>query len=183
MIDNHSKVLAIRCDVRYPQGYPHDGTNGDVSKLMKLVKESHTERKVGMHYVWVREQATSEVPHYHALLLVNGDRVRSPYGILKKMEDVWGRVIGSDPSGLVDHCNHAHDGKPGIGHVPLKRPSSKAQGEERTRQEERFNAARAELDDRASYLIKTHTKGGAPKRVREFGASQLKPKRGEAPQD
>ncbi|MGY0834212.1 YagK/YfjJ domain-containing protein [Azospirillum argentinense] len=173
MIGKHNKVLFVRFDVRYPQGYPHNGTNSDMSKLMKLLKEPYTERKVSMHYVWAREQDSSDAPHYHVAMMANGSRVQNPGEILNNAGEVWGRVTGSNPSGLIDFCCHDFNGQPSSGHVMIRRPSSLAKGKQLDDQTKAFENARAEALQRGRYLAKTRTKGHAPKRVREYQGSQL----------
>jgi hypothetical protein len=64
MTNKHNKVTFSRFDVHFPDGYQHDGTNKDISTLFKRVKEPLTKAGNEVHYVWSREQNTSENPHY-----------------------------------------------------------------------------------------------------------------------
>jgi len=173
MISHHCKVLFVRFDVRFPDGYPHDGSNREMSQFMKLLKEFYTDQLVLVHYIWVREQVNSAVPHYHVVLLVNGSKIQNPMGIWLKAQEVWNRVVGVTYSGLINFCRHQYRGQPGTGSIMIRRPSATAVGESLQVQQQEFDQARAAALERADYLAKTYSKGNAPYRVREYGASQL----------
>lgn len=53
MATQSCKVLAVRFDVRFPQGYPHDGKNTELSALISTLKEGLTYHGILTHYVWV----------------------------------------------------------------------------------------------------------------------------------
>ena len=172
MIAHHCKVFFVRFDARFPEGFLHHGGNREISQLMKTLKEFYAYQGVGMHYIWVREQVSSPVPHYHVVLLVNGSLIQNATGIWNKAEEVWSRITGG-PSGLIHHGWPTRQGLSGIGGIMIRRPSSKATGQPLILQQQEFNTAWAEAVEWVSYLAKTYSKGNAPHRVREYGASQL----------
>ena len=173
MTDKHSKVTFSRFDVRFPDGYPHDGTNKDISTLIKRVKEPLTKAGNEMHYVWCREQKTSENPHYHVSALVNGSHTQRVNGILQEVSNDWKEITGSPKDGLIDHCN-SFNGERVPTQIRIDRPSSAKEGEELIELRRQFEAKKEEARKRAHYLGKSDQKGNVPSRVREYGASQLR---------
>lgn len=170
MINQHCKVLVVRFDVRFPADYLHDGRNREVSELLKRMKgyRSGFSDDVDVHYVWVREQVSSTVPHYHVILFIDGSKIQNPHGILHSIERIWQGVIGVVQPGLVHFC--CQDG--GVGHVMLIRPSSAQQGPALEAQVWQFDMAYRDVLRRMTYLAKAFSKGNAPYRVREYGYSQ-----------
>jgi len=173
MTAKHFRVLFFRFDVRFPHGYPHNGLNSELSELLKLIKEAYTRDGIELHYVWAREQDTSDVPHYHVAMTVNGSRVQDPRGIQHMAERIWQRITGVSYSGLIDFCCHDYRGQATYSHIMIERCPEDATGEVALTRQRCFEAACAEALQRGSYLAKTHTKGNAPFRVREYGASRL----------
>lgn len=172
MIAQHCKVLSVRFDVRFPSGYLHDGSNQALSRFMKALKEFYTWHGVEIQYVWVREQVSSEVPHYHVVLFVNGSHRQDARGIWIKAQEVWSRIVGGS-EGLIHFCWPWYQGHTGVGGIMIRRPSGNAIGPQLLEQQQAFAAARSAALEHAAYLAKEYSKGNAPERVREFGASQL----------
>ncbi|KAA1054440.1 YagK/YfjJ domain-containing protein [Azospirillum argentinense] len=172
MIAHHCKVFFVRFDARLPEGYLHDGGNREISQLMKALKEFYAYQGVEMHYVWVREQVSSPVPHYHVVLLVNGSLIQNATGIWAKAQKLWSRITGG-PNGLIHHCWPTRKGLSGIGGIMIRRPSGVATGPQLLLQQQEYNATWSAAQESAAYLAKTYSKGNAPHRVREYGASQL----------
>lgn len=169
MINHFCKVLIVRFDVRFPSGYFHDGSSREMSILIKNLREFYGERNVAIHYVWAREQASSDVPHYHVVLFVNGSRIQDARGIWLKATEIWSRITGG-PSGLVHHCWPGYNDHTGVGGIMIRRPP-KGVGEMLPQQQ--FENAKAAALQQAAYLAKTYSKGNAPHRMRDYGASQL----------
>lgn len=170
MINQHCKVLVVRFDVRFPAGYIHDGSNREISELLKRMKgyRSGFADNVEVHYVWVREQVSSLVPHYHVILFIDGSKIQNPFGILQSAESIWQGVIGVVQPGLVHFC--CQDGS--VGHVMLIRPSSEQQGPALEAQMWQFDMAYRDALVRLSYLAKRYSKGDTPYRARAYGYSQ-----------
>ena len=173
MTDKHNKVTFFRFDVHFPKDYPHDGTNKNLSKLLKRLKEPLTKTGNEMHYVWCREQDTSENPHYHAAGLVNGNRTQRVDGILQEVSNDWKEITGSPKNGLIDHCNQ-FKGERVPTQIRIDRPASAKEGQELIELRQQFEEKRDEVRKRAHYLGKTDQKGNVPRRVREYGASELR---------
>ena len=51
------------------------------------------------------EQAYSHNPHYHVVLFLDGQKVRSYSHVFHAVEDAWSRVLEVDVSGCIHHCN------------------------------------------------------------------------------
>jgi hypothetical protein len=173
MTNNHNKVTFFRFDVHFPKDYPHDGTNKDLSKLLKRLKEPLTKAGNEMHYVWCREQDSSENPHYHFAGLVDGNYTQQVYGILQEVSNDWKEITSSPKDGLIDHCNH-FKGERVPTQIRIDRPSSAKEGEELVELCQQFEAKKDEARKRAHYLGKNDQKGNVPSRVREYGASELR---------
>ena len=172
MTDKHNKITSFRFDVHFPDGYQHDGTNKDISTLFKRVKEPLTKAGNEMHYVWCREQKTSDNPHYHFAGLVDGNYTQRVGGILQDVSNKWKEITGSSKDGLIDHCN-SFNGERVPTQIRIDRPSSAKEGQELIELRQQFEAKKEEARKRAHYLGKNDQKGDVPKRVREYGASQL----------
>ncbi len=172
MIDKHNKVTFFRIDVRFPESYPHNGRNEDLSELLRQSKEKLTRNGIEMQYVWCREQKTSENPHYHVAALVNGSHIQRVDGLLKNASDIWKNITSSSKDGLIDYCN-SFNGESVPKQIRIDRPSSKKDGDELLQQQEEFEARKEEARHRAHYLGKNDQKGDVPKGVREYGASEF----------
>jgi hypothetical protein len=173
MTKKHNKVTSFRFDVHFPKDRPNDGTNKYFSKLLKRVKEPLTKNGNELHYVWCREQDTSENPHYHFAGLVNGNYTQRVDGILQEASNNWKEITGSPKNGLIDHCNRFRGEKVPT-QIRIDRPSSAKEGEELIELRRQFEAKKDEARKRAHYLGKEDQKGDVPRRVREYGASELR---------
>lgn len=176
MTSRHRRVLPVRVDFTFPQDYRHDGRNTEIRNLHKRMGQHYRDQGVEARYHTVREQKSSENPHYHSLLLVDGDRVRSPESVQECCKRIWKDIVNDDRDGLVDYCVH----KPGQPVDPLpmiNRPSSKATDSEFVAQQREFEAAKDNVLLRANYQNKTETKGKAPHRIRELFTSQVRRKK------
>jgi hypothetical protein len=99
MVEQHCKVLFVRFDVRFPRGTIHDGPNTEISRLMKELKSYYKAQRIATHYIWAREQWSSDAPHYHVVLLLNGSRVQNPMGVWVEAAEIWSRITNG-PSAL-----------------------------------------------------------------------------------
>jgi hypothetical protein len=104
-------------------------------------------------YLWVREQASSHNPHYHCLILLDGQKIQNHYGIMEEAKRLWANINACDPDGLVDYSWEPWQLRRGdIG----------------------FNQSLAQCVFAASYLAKVNTKNSSPYRHRDFGSSRLR---------
>lgn len=171
MTQNHSKVLFVRFDLRFPRDYQGDGGNTELSHFWKIISERGDYHSIDFQYVWVREQSQEKHQHYHCLVYLNGNRVQNGFAYLSVIEDAWGTALGvDDPRGLVHFCG-TDEGEYGI---MLRRPSRFADDDKHQAQQEVFEQAGADCINRGSYLAKENQKVSAPKGVRSFGASIMR---------
>ncbi|MCB2381713.1 inovirus Gp2 family protein [Shewanella sp. SR1] len=90
----HYRLLAIRYDL-------HQASSVDSNKRMtvffrRLNKQLNAKYQgIDMRYAWVREQATANAPHYHILLLLNGQVVRHPHKVSLICQRIWQEMSGS----------------------------------------------------------------------------------------
>lgn len=173
MTAKYSRVMFVRFDIRFPAGYQLQGGNEEVSHLFKMMKENSRARKIGFHFVWVREQAGSNNPHYHAIGLLDASQSSNYVAFLAEVSRVWGHVLGCHAEGLIDRCDVDSLGNYAGNGVILQRPVRKATGEERSTQEHEYWAKLNWCNEWASYLAKVNQKGDTPHRVRRFGASRI----------
>lgn len=173
----YSRVLAFRADLRLPQGIElpdYAYTNQVISRFF----ESFT-RKIQYHqervrerngyargckvrYVWSREVGQGGKPHYHLLLLLNGNayctvgRLRSErVNMISRMEESWAGALGLSTEQVR-----------GLVHIPKN-------AEYRVEREMRRGGIDElpELFYRSSYLCKVATKSYG-ERHRGFSASR-----------
>ena len=182
MVSRHNKVLITRFDAHFPQmGYVPDGSNREISRLMKSLAETYEDQGHEVHYVWAREKKPERpFHHYHVAMLTNGSLMQNPHKLHKRAGAAWSHQLGGSFENLIHHCHQDKQGKSSPGAVMLRRPSSKATGQERISQEREFNERRDEAIHVMSYLAKNATKEDKlPHRVRRYGSSELKNKVGQ----
>ena len=157
-LERHSKVLVVRFDVRFPD----DESNRSFSKFQ--AEFMRKERRAGYDpsYVAVREIGEREGhPHYHEVLLVNGNRTQSIHKHIENANTAMNLTLGldhKDPTGYV-HCSTIRKGPLRNG-IMIKRGALFSDDEN--------NAFR-----QASYLAKESQKD-TPEGMREVFASNLK---------
>jgi hypothetical protein len=173
MIVNHNKVLLTRIDLRFPTTYPHNGLNDEAERFNKNLKRTFDYNRIDIRYLLVREQSYSHHPHYHALIIVDGNKTQNPYTILEIATRTWNGIVGSDTPGLVHLCQH-QERHPIPPMEMIRRPSSLATGAQLREQTIAFERARRIALDHTAYLAKEFTKGNAPDGVREMLASQIR---------
>ena len=157
-MERHSKVLPVRCDIRYPQDYEGRRDNKDISTLMSRVSQTCRRKSLDPAYVWVREQNESESPHFHVLILLNGHKSQNPYGVFNTVEKHWRNIIGSKQEGLIHHCNTNPDG------------SYRQNGELMHRAE----GIPEHVERQVSYMAKPSSKGEPKDGLRDYGMSRIK---------
>lgn len=108
------RVLAIRVDLHFPDGYAPSQKNyiGDFMRRLQSRIDSDLKRKARggkrvhnceLGYVWVKEVGNSFKPHYHVVLLLNGDTylglgeyhpgAPSLFGMISR---AWAAALGSE---------------------------------------------------------------------------------------
>ncbi|MGY2228157.1 inovirus Gp2 family protein [Pseudomonas tolaasii] len=110
----YPRVLAFRVDLRLPQAIDlSDYTNQIISDFFesfrrkiqyhqtKVRERNGYARGCKVRYVWSREFGQGGKPHYHVLILLNGDayytvgRLRSErVNMISRMEEAWASALG-----------------------------------------------------------------------------------------
>ncbi|WP_081650414.1 YagK/YfjJ domain-containing protein [Paucidesulfovibrio longus] len=174
MTSKHARVLFVRFDIRFPHGYETSGRNVEIGWLFKVLQENANNNGIHLAYVWVRECKSSSLPHYHAVLMVDGRKVRNYRNLLMEVERIWGRVLGTNAKGLIDWCDKPHGIHSGENGVMLQQPLRDATRIEQDHQQQEFDHNYKRCFERASYLAKVSQKEDTPHGVRRFGCSQLR---------
>ena len=174
MISRHNKILFIRFDLRFPNDYAPEHSNNAVSLLFKTFKEYYNYYGIDVQFAWFREQSKEKHQHYHCIVLMNGNKVLKYFPVLQYISEVWGRILQCDPNGLVDYCEWDRDGNPAQNGIMIRRPSSKALGEDLERQKQQFQKDFGRCFFWASYLCKENQKSNIPFRKKRYGTSQMK---------
>jgi hypothetical protein len=110
-LEQSSKSLVVRYDVRFPHGTSIDPSSNKTFKSFQSDFCKHLSRKgLKPKYVAVRECDTSPNPHYHVALMLDGQKTQNPIGHLKKAEETLARKLGMDTTrnyGLIHSCETA----------------------------------------------------------------------------
>ena len=159
-----SKVFFMRYDIRFPERYNH--ADNDVfrefqSKFMKNLSRQGLKPQ----YIAVREQSREKHQHYHVALLLDGQKTQSIHNHIQTAERLWDSTLGlpakENGYGLIDDCTTNRNGEAQINGVMLRKDDPAV------------TIKKNDCFRRASYLAKTNTKGGAPKRQREVFSSRI----------
>lgn len=106
MLDRHSRVLVAHLIVLYPVCVKADEDNASFLHFIEEYRRFLAMTGYDPHYVWVREKHVSPNPHYHLLLLLNGNQIRYCRST-EKAGVLWGCALSSrfrteiPPSGLI----------------------------------------------------------------------------------
>ncbi|MFW1558572.1 inovirus Gp2 family protein [Vibrio parahaemolyticus] len=81
-LSQYSRTRLMRFDLHYPDGYPvNEITGKQITKFQEsfkaimcaYIKRKKHNRHSKPRFIWCREIVTSEYPHYHVAVLLNGD--------------------------------------------------------------------------------------------------------------
>lgn len=143
MVSIYRRVLFIRIDLHHPQSAPtSEHVSAFIEAARKYVLRCYQSKHMG--FLWVREQEKVPHPHYHLVLMLDGDKIRHPGKLLEALDKIWVRRGGTTS-------------------VPTK-PYLFID----------LPALLAEAVYRASYLAKARGKGFRPNGTRDFGSSRIK---------
>lgn len=167
MTEKFSRVLFFRFDLRIPQEFfPLPPDNEKLSAFLNSFTTYLNRSRIEYQYVWVREQHSSQHPHYHLIFFLNGNLTVSPHNHLKRAEKLWTNLFNNpdvtENRGLLHRCNRRADGGTQSNHILISRNS------------DRFYDDVERCFRWASYLAKMNTKGSAPRNVREWDASLIR---------
>ncbi|MEX1221762.1 MAG: inovirus Gp2 family protein [Idiomarina sp.] len=85
-LSDYSRLFIVRFDLHFPLDYTGDFNTNVISRFFdslrdKIAYEERSKAAKGVRchatkvrYIWVREQSNNQRPHYHVVLLLNGDR-------------------------------------------------------------------------------------------------------------
>lgn len=146
MLSYHSKVLAIRFDLRL---YEYTPNNKIITifnrRLFKWLTRKYEVGRIG--FAWCRERETAKQQHYHYVLLLDGHKVRHPHEILLRIKEVWETQLdGSMYTPENCYYNIQRDDRQSIQDVIW----------------------------RVSYLAKGRGKGYRDKQAKDYGTSRIK---------
>jgi hypothetical protein len=167
MSDRHSKVMQVRFDLRYPSDGSVKFNPRHISRLgwyltRHFDRDNSTPHSVDLRFRWSCEQKECVPrPHYHCVVLVNGNAIKSEYAIFKQVERYWRIVLETSHGGLVDYCNKKRDGSRQENGMMYRRGAENAQ------------EILEKMQYQASYLAKTRDKDGLSKGAWIEGGSRL----------
>lgn len=157
------RVLPVRLDFKLPANYPEQNDNERFGRMLDSLSQDLRRKGVGKEYIWSREVGIENGrEHYHLLMLLNGRKLQSSHSVHKRANELWAKALEiGTADGLVHKAGPA---------------SKKKEPRENwlDRNKDDFEANKAELKKWGGYVCKEEQKGEAPKRVREYGCSQLK---------
>lgn len=163
-VRTHSKTMVIRFDLSFPQDYPLVYNNNAISETIAYIVKKYGRRGLEPMYFWCMEQKKSSHPHYHVVLFLDGQKVRSYDHVFYNVQEAWGRSLGVNVSGCVHHCNTY------LGQVYMDRNGlqiRRCDGIEAMQQQMQA------VYNQISYLAKEDTKLPANDGLRNFGMSRL----------
>ena len=172
MSRRHSKVMQTRLDFRYPDDLCSDGSNKLFSRAFQSLMQELKKEGCDPQYIARREQKSSDNPHCHVCIMVNGNVKQSQHSIIEKAERHWGNALGMDQQEvherqLVYPCNTDSNGDP--------RPN----GYRLVRGAETNAATRQDMIRQMSYLSKAQPEDITPSTIRKFFTSQTRKKKEE----
>jgi len=90
------RATIIRFDLT-PFGYDDDNKDIEVfsRRLFKKIKRIYKLKSNGIGYCWCREVSDSGRLHYHWMLVLDGKKVQSSYGVSKIISEIYRDKIGS----------------------------------------------------------------------------------------
>jgi|APHig6443717817_1056837.scaffolds.fasta_scaffold19373_2 hypothetical protein len=159
-IHKHGKTLVVRFDLRYPAKYFSMESNHICPFVAKLVQK-YKRLSLDPYYMWTREQNIGEHPHYHCLILLNGNKVRSFHHVFENARNLWGSTIGDPTPGLVHHCTADCQSQNFTNGIMIVRSSVD------------FHNAYNQVVIQASYIAKAAYKRSHGDPWRNFGMSEL----------
>ena len=152
----HSRIFPVRFDLRYPQDSMNNHSNTDISNCMFKIAQNFRRKGADPVYAWVREVKDSHNPHYHCLLLLNGQKKRNINEVFNVASRLWSSTIQNDAPGLLDRCN-----KRGLNGVILNC------------NDESHPTQMEHVKRQISYMAKPNDKAQHKDNLRNYGMSRL----------
>lgn len=139
----------VRFDLRQSFATPtSDHVGKYFEQLKKGIRRAYKDPNMEIGHLWVREKETAKGQHYHCVIWLDGDIVRTARGISHLIQKHW-----QDEAGIRS-----------VAFPDGKRYHSFSKADEQ---------AQAEAVYHASYLAKTRGKGYRADQAKDYGASRL----------
>ena len=121
--NSHSKTREFSIDLHYPRSVKPEDINGnaDISRWRHNYERSLNRRGLDPDVAWTREESKTGRPHYHVHVLVDGQKVRYPYGLYKDAKASWEKVLNTQQDGLAHYCNKDKHGTPHPNGLEIRR--------------------------------------------------------------
>ena len=164
-IASQHKTLYMRLDPRFPD-HGFDLYHGDneyftdfLASFMKNLKRKGLKPRI----FWVREKTlTAANQHYHMVVLLDGNKTKSPYKHFLLAQRLWVSSLGiKDGKGLMNYSTWKIRGKKSPNSVMLRKD------------DDQFFEKVNFCFESASYLCKTYSKNECPKGVHMYGFSGI----------
>jgi len=95
MLAQHSQILVIRLQIHYPACLTAAPDNSCFQSFLEDYRQALANNGFSPQILWVREQHHSSNQHYHLVLLLNANKIRSfkgTYGI-NEINARWGKAL------------------------------------------------------------------------------------------
>jgi len=140
----HRRLHVLRFDLRQ-ENYSDD--NKTISRFFNLMNQwlrrNYQMKEIG--YGWVREQSRAKSQHYHCVYYLDGDKIRYPNKLIKKIKEAW-----------------IH------GHMPV------VENPYYNINQSNYSTQMQNAIKRISYMAKSKTKGYRKPQTKDYNVSRLK---------
>jgi hypothetical protein len=149
MFSYHNKVFLLRFDLSIPEATDNsEKVSAFFIQLSNKLKAKYKLKRVG--YAWTRETEKAKQQHYHAFILLDGNKVQQPNEVVEIAQYIW---------------HLYHDGR-------LCWPTKRCYYQLKLSDPELLQEAVYHI----SYLAKVRGKGYKPAQAKNYGSSRLKKK-------
>lgn len=157
-LSRHSRVMLVRYDLAFPSDVAYTDNGMYLRSFLNKLRQNLRRKGLDPIDLWSREQNSGINPHFHCVVLLNGNKVQRLYAVLPLIERLWASTIGSCRPGLVHYCLKNYDGSKSINGCRLTRHDKELY---------------TQCQDWLNYMAKQYSKGNAPPNAREYGGSRL----------
>lgn len=120
LIENNSKLCAIRVDLKYKQEFAKDVSLDTINKDLKRMLDNRRNNKTvfgnNLGYIIKKEISDKGNPHLHALFLEDGNKVQKAAYKADQIGKYWSEDI-TKGKGCYENCNRREYKNNGIGMV------------------------------------------------------------------
>jgi len=167
-VEKHSKTMVVRFDLHFPATYPVVTDNSHISETIAYIVKKYKRRGFDPMYFWCMEQYNSIHPHYHVVVFLDGQKIRSYDHVFYTAKKAWSRALGvdvhGDVQGCVHHCNSYQ------GRIDMHRNGLQIRHCDGP---EMMQGQMQAVYNQISYLAKEVTKAPVKDGLRNFGMSRL----------